>query len=368
MADNPKEDIVESNWPDVTSSAYQEQDRINADLDELLGNFSSSSVLQNRQAMETPMRTLGMLNSGASMLTEYLLRTYVETFVEPLLRGIVLLEQKYETDTTIMAMVQGKIINGQTPAAQLLQRFGMDRITDDLLNQELTIKVNVGMGATDPNAKLQKFMLGIGGYVNMAKQPIPGMNLNEIGREIFGLLGYQDGRRFMTTDDPQKQQMFQMLQMAHQQVQQLAKKVDDKHEANTVKLITEMEKVKKDKQVALVDAHNKKEVEVLKAQIKRDELNLKAAQAALDMEKQKLAGMQQQNLQDRKMYADQMQAQDAEKAKKEDGAKQEINSIAKQLEGALKRIEELSSAQAKPKKIKIKRGKDGRAEELEYLQ
>jgi len=353
MMDDPQKDVVESNWPDVTASSYQEQDRLNADIDELLGNFSSSSVLQNRQAMETPMRTLGMLNSGASMLTEYLLRTYTETFVEPLLRGIVKLEQKYETDVTLMTLAMQK--------AQVYQRFGLDQMTDEILNQELTVKVNVGMGATDPNAKLQKFMLGIGGYVNVAKQPIPGMNVNEVGKEIFGLLGYQDGRRFMTTDDPQKQQMMQMLQMAHQQVQGLAKQVQDKHEANTVKLITSLEKVKADKQITLVQETNKKEIEALKLQVKQDE-------AKLEIEKQRLAGMMQQGLQDRKMFADQMAAKDQQKAKSEDAAKQEINQLAKGLESMLKRIEELSSQVSKPKKVKIHRGKDGRAEVLETLQ
>jgi hypothetical protein len=34
--------------------------------------------------------------------------------------------------------------------AQLMQKYGINQITDELLNQSLTARVNVGMGATDP--------------------------------------------------------------------------------------------------------------------------------------------------------------------------------------------------------------------------
>jgi hypothetical protein len=341
----------------VTGSSYQEQDRLNADIDELLGNFSSSSVLQNRQAMETPMRTLGMLNSGASMLTEYLLRTYTETFIEPLLRGIVMLEQKYETDLTIMTMAMQK--------SQMLQRFGMDQMTDEILNQELTIKVNVGMGATDPNAKLQKFAVGLNTYVGAAKNAPPGMNINEIGKEIFGLLGYQDGRRFLVSDDPQKQQMQKMLQMAFQENQQLAKRLNDKHEANVVKLVTALEKNQTDKQIKAVELAHDRDKTQLQNSAARDKTDA-------DMFKGALQGMQQlvmQNSQQRADAQQQQQAQQQDGAKKEAGYKKEISDLGKQLEAMGKRLEQLTADAAKPKsqKFKITRGKDGRAESIEMM-
>jgi hypothetical protein len=85
MANNPEQDVREMEWNDVTASSYQEQDRLNVDFDELTGNFSSSSVMTNRKLNET-VGGMQMLSGGANQLTEYLIRTLVETWVEPVLR------------------------------------------------------------------------------------------------------------------------------------------------------------------------------------------------------------------------------------------------------------------------------------------
>ena len=82
LATNPETDVKEINWPDVTSSAYQEQDRVNVDFDELVGSFSSGSVQTNRALNET-VGGMGMLNQGASQMTEFLLRVFTETWSSP---------------------------------------------------------------------------------------------------------------------------------------------------------------------------------------------------------------------------------------------------------------------------------------------
>jgi hypothetical protein len=61
LANNPKEDVHALEFNDVTSSAYAEQDRLNVDFDELLGNFSQSSVMTNRKMNET----VGGMHDGA---------------------------------------------------------------------------------------------------------------------------------------------------------------------------------------------------------------------------------------------------------------------------------------------------------------
>jgi hypothetical protein len=220
LVNDPEKDIRELSWPDVTQSSYAEQDRINADMDELLGNFSAGSVMTNKAAMETPMRTLGLVNTGATVLTEYLLRTFTVTFVEPVLRQLMKLEQYYETDQTVMALAGSR--------AKLRLKYGMDEVTDDLLNRELTLSVNVGMGATDPMMKLQKFLLGINSFAGLMKQPPPGMNLAEVGKEVFAMIGYQDGTRFFEGDDPQKAMMQKQIQQMQQQIQQLTQQVKEK--------------------------------------------------------------------------------------------------------------------------------------------
>jgi hypothetical protein len=238
MADDIENDVKPLEWQDVTQSSYMEQDRINTDMDELLGNFSPASVQQTR-APRTTDRSLTLLQGPANLLTEYLLETYVETFIDPVIRQVVLLEQHYETDATVLALVGEK--------AQLRQKYGKDEITDEMLNRELNIKVNVGMGATDPMTKLARFLQGVLSFAQISKLMPPGINLQEVAREIFGLTGYQDGDRFFTGQDPDKAKMQQMLTQLAQTLQQ---KVKDKEGDRVVKLQTAREKNQTQAQIA----------------------------------------------------------------------------------------------------------------------
>lgn len=217
LANDPEVDIKEMNWPDVTQSAYQEQDRVNVDYDELTGNFSQSSVQTNRKLNET-VGGMELANGGASAMTEYLLRTFVETWMEPVLAQVVKLEQFYETDTVILALAGAK--------AQLSQKYGIDQVTDSMLNQSLTVRVSMGMGATDPQKKLGRFMFALKTY-GEAMQIIPDAEPEAIRNEIFGLAGYKGGSRFFKqAQDPKSaalmQQMQQMQQMLQKQGQELA--------------------------------------------------------------------------------------------------------------------------------------------------
>lgn len=212
LADDVEADVKEVTWPDVTASAYAEQDRLNVDFDDLVGNFSAGSVASNRSLNET-VGGLQMLGSGASMMTEYLIRTFSVTWAEPVLRQVVLLEQKYETDQTILALAGQK--------AELFQKFGIDQVTDDLLQHELSLRINIGMGATDPTTKLQKLIMALTSFINLAKAQVPGLNLAEVAKEIFSMVGYQDGQRFLTNDNPQVAQLTQQLQQLQAQLQQI---------------------------------------------------------------------------------------------------------------------------------------------------
>lgn len=249
MADDPETDVKESNWPDVTQSAYVEQERIDQDLNELVGNFSPAN-LPNRKGAET-VRGMSLMEKPANSLTEYLLRTFVETFVEPVLRQLVKLEQFYETDEVVLSLAAER--------AQLFQKHGVDQVTDDLINQELTLKVNVGMGATDPTTRLGKFSQAIMLVMGIAKQPVPGLNMQEAIKEIFGLAGYQDGKRFFTNEDPEKAQLKTMLQQAQQalqskQMEQQTKK-EIATEGNQTKIIVQELKHKHESKHLLAQAY-----------------------------------------------------------------------------------------------------------------
>lgn len=186
-------DLAAIDVPDVTSSAYAEQDRINVDYDELTGNFSQSSVMTNRQLNET-VGGMEMIGAGANMITEYTLRLFTETWVEPVLRQLVLLEQNYESDEVVLSLAKQK--------SQLFARFGIDEITDSLLRRELVVTVNVGLGATNPQQKLQRFLTGVTTWTQMQQTLPPNAQKDEISKELFGLLGYRDPERFFSAEDP----------------------------------------------------------------------------------------------------------------------------------------------------------------------
>jgi hypothetical protein len=219
MMNDPVNDVREITWPDVTQSSYEEQNRINLDMDELLGNFNPAGLMTSG-AGHAPARNMAMLNQANGTLVEYLIRTYVETFVQPVLRQLVQLEQAYETDRVILGLAAKN--------SKMLQSYGIDEVTDELLDQEITLSVNVGMGATDPTQKLQKFMTAIGSYTGMLKSPTPGINMVEVGKEIFGHLGYSDGSRFFTNDNPQIDALQQQVREAGAMIQQLQERLKEK--------------------------------------------------------------------------------------------------------------------------------------------
>lgn len=237
---NFKEQVQPIEFNDVTSSAYQEQDRLNAEFDELGGSFSQSSVMSNRKLNET-VGGMNMLRAGSSEVRELTVRTFSETWVERVMRQLVKLIQKYESNLKVIALAGQK--------AQLFQRYGVDRITDELLNQELTTTCNVGTGATDPVGKLQKFMIALDGFMKVAaaqaQMQKPILKLGAIGNEIFGRVGLKSGERFLVDDekeqiDPaQVQQLVQQNQQMMQALQQMEMQLKDKEADRQLKLITQ---------------------------------------------------------------------------------------------------------------------------------
>jgi hypothetical protein len=224
-------DVFPLEFGDVTKSAYLEQDRLNVDFDEIVGMWSASTINTNRNLGET-VGGMQMLKGGTNLITEYTLRVFAETWVEPVLRQLLKLEQTLESDVAILGIAAQR--------AQILQKYGVDKITDELLDNELTLKVNVGMSATDPVTKVQTFMIGIRTMIELLGAVPPGtLDLKEIGAEIFGRLGYKDGARFWTDaarTDPEKAMLMQRLDELEALLRQLQGEVEDKTQDRQVRL------------------------------------------------------------------------------------------------------------------------------------
>ena len=230
LADDPEGDIKEISWPDVTSSAYLEEDRIDSDFGALVGDFNPMQVTATRSGREST-NTMQMLQGPSNLLTEYMLKTYTETFVQPILRQLVMLEQHYESDTVILTLAGEK--------AKVFEKYGVQEVTDAILDRELTVTVNVGMGATDPSAKVQKFVYALEAFAKISIKPPPGLDLKEVWKELAGLTGYQDGARFtIDGSDPALMKAQQQIALLTQQLHKLMLDKNNKHEANVVKLQT----------------------------------------------------------------------------------------------------------------------------------
>lgn len=198
------EDFEWDRPPDVSRSAYEEANYLNNDFDELSGSFSTSSVATNHNLNET-LGGMKMLAGASSSVTEFDLQVWIETYVEPTLTQLMRLEQFYESDEKILAIAGQK--------AELVERYGINEITDTLLQQDVTLTVAAGIRGGDPMQSLQKFggaMEMFGGIVTAAAgvgMPVPTPNFEELGDEIFGKAGYKNAfKRFFGPPTPPPQQ------------------------------------------------------------------------------------------------------------------------------------------------------------------
>jgi len=189
---------------DVTGSSYQEQAVINSDFDELSGTFSSSSVATNRQLNET-VGGMALLEGNANTLTEYQLRVLVETWVEPVLRDLVDMVKFYEDD------------------AKIQEVLGDPSITSETLQAPVKVRADVGFGATDPNGKVQKLIAGVQTALQL---PAAAAILDQVAvsRELFSILGFNDGKKFLPDDaeqpeDPRIAELTAMVQQLQQVIQ-----------------------------------------------------------------------------------------------------------------------------------------------------
>jgi len=215
LVDDLNSDVKTEITADVTGSAYQEQDRISLDFDELAGTFSPGSVQSNRKLGET-VGGMEMLSGDANVITEYQLRVFAETWVERVLKQVVKLEQAYETDQMVMAIAGQK--------AKLAQKFGQDEVTDALLQGSVTVRVNVGFGSTNPEKRIGKLTMGLGTIATYMPAAMQKLSEKELVTEVFGALGFKGAERFFPgidedNEDPRIKQMQQVIQQLTQVLQ-----------------------------------------------------------------------------------------------------------------------------------------------------
>lgn len=188
-------DVKFDRAPDASASSFTESDRLNNDIDELTGTFSTSSVQSNRALNET-VGGMQLMAGAGNALTEFDLRVWVETWVEMVLRQLVRLEQYYETNEDLIALAGDR--------AKLKEK-GIDPLEIDIAGPIL-VKVDLGIGASDPMQKLSKMVAAV--KIGMELAPTFGgqvtVKAEGILSEVFGLSGYRDISSFFEFKDPKQ--------------------------------------------------------------------------------------------------------------------------------------------------------------------
>ena len=197
MTNDPEKDVQIVNTPDVTSSAYQEQDRLSADLDELVGSFGQQAAAGAGKMVDRA-GSLDTIQGAAGAVQDYSIKLFFSTWMEPVLRQMVKMEQMYETNQTLLAIAAKN--------SNLWIKYGESSVTDEYLQQDLVTVVDVGMGNTDPVKRIQKLTFGIGQTMqlpDMARR----IKSQKVADEIFGALGYKDSARFFMNDQELQEHM-----------------------------------------------------------------------------------------------------------------------------------------------------------------
>lgn len=272
LANSPADDVHALEFADVTGSSFQEQDRLNVDFDELTGNFSSSTVQTNRKMNET-VGGMNLISMSANQLTEYTIRTFTETWVEPVLRQLVALEKAYETDETILRIMGDKLGT---------------QIQDSDFDTDVEVNVNVGMGATDPQMRMNKLLIAARSYAEIAALGQTGLNTQELGKEIFGAAGYRNGSRFLQQqdqEDPRLMEAMQViqglktdLQAAEQQMQAKMAEVELKGQVAERQMALDYAKAAAESRLSedKADRDYELEIEKMQHQFKLDQAQLRA--------------------------------------------------------------------------------------------
>ena len=207
--------------PDVTSSSYADQDRIDNDLDDINGVFNAGSVANSRSLGET-VGGIEKVSESADKDTEYILRTFVETWVEPVLKQLIDLEQGYEDDDHIKKIATkglqkseekrtAKMPPPQTGAApppggppeqapqepQAPQEMKLHEPSKE--PQNIDVRVNVGFGNLNPDQRVKRIMSGLKIMAEIAPWLMAGLDTEMVADQIFSAMGHKNGGSFFTS-------------------------------------------------------------------------------------------------------------------------------------------------------------------------
>ncbi len=205
-----KDDVTWDRPPDIPQSVPMMSRELELEMDDLAGQFNGQTA-ENSNSLSRTLGGLKLVAGTANAVQEYDIRIWIETWVERVLMQIMHLEQYYESDPIVLGLVGER--------AQMFQKHGIDQIDDKLLEENVTLRVSAGLGAGDPQQRLQKFAQAAS-LAFPILQHAPQFQSGELQidpeavmEEIFGAAGYRDGgTRFIKKGPPQPNPMANLQQ------------------------------------------------------------------------------------------------------------------------------------------------------------
>lgn len=195
------DDVTWERPPDVPASAQAIKQQLDIDFDDLAGQQNYGTV-ENNNSLGKTLGGLKLAAGAANAVQEFDIGIWVETWAEDALNQIVKLEQYYESDETVLGLCGER--------AQLWEKHGISEITDELLENNVTIRVNIGFGSGDPQQRLAKFQMASQVALPMAqldprfKTGEMSVDAEAVFQEVFGGAGFRDGgKRFIKKGQPQ---------------------------------------------------------------------------------------------------------------------------------------------------------------------
>jgi hypothetical protein len=252
------DDVTWEKIPDMSQGVVQMNQKLDIEFDDLSGQQNYGTVAENN-ALGRTLGGLKLAAGAANAVQEFDIRIWIETWCEPVLAQIVRLEQFYESDPIILGVCGSR--------AQLHKKYGIDEINDELLENNVTVTVNVGLGAGDPQQRLAKFQAAVGIAMPLLMQA-PAFKRGEkeiddeaVMDEVFGSAGYKDGgKRFVKKGQGQQpsptlEPQIDKLKSEAEKNRAMAKKaiVDAIVNAAEVGLVEQQQRI--DQIMALYDAH-----------------------------------------------------------------------------------------------------------------
>lgn len=208
---DPQKDIKWMETPDVTGSSYNEANILSAEIDNTAGTLNMANISSD-QSQAGSVGALNMMNQTAGLLGGHQLKIFGATCLEPILRQLLKLSQRHESNKLIMK-IAGK-------RAEISKKFGISVLDEKFMEAPLSLKISIGTGATNPVQRVERMALAVSKVSMLGPQVASQLNTMEIVKEMFGALGYKDGGRFVNTDGPNPE-----VQALQQQVQELQQKL-----------------------------------------------------------------------------------------------------------------------------------------------